>query len=102
MVQGFGHLCLLFASSCAQIYVCVENIFVAAGFNDIRFQYEPIAAAFAHELTMGGHERLAVVMDIGGGTSDFTIMRLSEQHIQKTDRQDDILANAGIRVGGSQ
>lgn len=79
----------------------LENIFVAAGFNDIRFQYEPIAAAFAHELTMGGHERLAVVMDIGGGTSDFTIMRLSEQHIQKTDRQDDILANAGIRIGGN-
>ncbi len=76
-------------------------IFSAAGFKHIRFQYEPIAAAFAHELTMGDKERLAVVMDIGGGTSDFTIMRLSERYIKKHDRQEDILSNAGIRVGGN-
>ncbi len=79
----------------------LEAIFTAAGFKHIRFQYEPIAAAFAHELTMGDKERLAVVMDIGGGTSDFTIMRLSERYIKKQDRQDDILSNAGIRIGGN-
>ncbi len=79
----------------------LEAIFAAAGFNNIRFQYEPIAAAFAHELTMGDTERLAVVMDIGGGTSDFTIMRLSERYIKKQDRQEDILSNAGIRIGGN-
>ncbi|MDD5411315.1 MAG: Hsp70 family protein [Methylobacter sp.] len=79
----------------------LEAIFASAGFKNIRFQYEPIAAAFAHELDMGDTERLAVVMDIGGGTSDFTIMRLSERYIQKQDRQEDILSNAGIRVGGN-
>jgi len=79
----------------------LEAIFAAAGFKNIRFQYEPIAAAFAHELTMGDTERLAVVMDIGGGTSDFTIMRLSERYINKQDRQEDILSNAGIRIGGN-
>jgi hypothetical chaperone protein len=79
----------------------LEAIFASAGFKNIRFQYEPIAAAFAHELNMGDTERLAVVMDIGGGTSDFTIMRLSERYIQKQDRQEDILSNAGIRVGGN-
>jgi hypothetical chaperone protein len=79
----------------------LKSIFAAAGFNEIRFQYEPIAAAFAHELNLGEEERLAVVMDIGGGTSDFTIMRLSGRSIQKTDRQDDILANAGVRIGGN-
>ena len=79
----------------------LEAIFKAAGFKNIRFQYEPIAAAFAHELTMGDTERLAVVMDIGGGTSDFTIMRLSERYIKKHDRQEDILSNAGIRIGGN-
>jgi hypothetical chaperone protein len=42
-----------------------------------------------------------VVMDIGGGTSDFTIMRLSGRYIGKPDRQQDILANAGIRIGGN-
>ena len=79
----------------------LKSIFSAAGFKEIRFQYEPIAAAFAHELALGDKERLAVVMDIGGGTSDFTIMRLSGRYIQKIDRQDDILANAGIRIGGN-
>lgn len=79
----------------------LEAIFAAAGFNSIRFQYEPIAAAFAHELTMGDTERLVVVMDIGGGTSDFTIMRLSGRYINKHDRQEDILSNAGIRIGGN-
>ena len=79
----------------------LKSIFAAAGFNEIRFQYEPIAAAFAHELNLGEEERIAVVMDIGGGTSDFTIMRLSGRSIQKTDRQDDILANAGVRIGGN-
>ncbi len=79
----------------------LKAIFAAAGFKNIRFQYEPIAAAFAHELTIGDTERLAVVMDIGGGTSDFTIMRLSERYIKKQDRQEDILSNAGIRVGGN-
>jgi hypothetical chaperone protein len=79
----------------------LEAIFAAAGFKNVRFQYEPIAAAFAHELTMGDEERLAVVMDIGGGTSDFTVMRLSERHIKKHDRQEDILSNAGVRIGGN-
>lgn len=79
----------------------LQAIFAAAGFKHIRFQYEPIAAAFAHELTMGDAERLAVVMDIGGGTSDFTIMRLSERYIKKQDRQEDILANTGVRIGGN-
>ncbi|WP_036304824.1 Hsp70 family protein [Methylobacter tundripaludum] len=79
----------------------LNAIFAAAGFKNIRFQYEPIAAAFAHELTMGDTERLAVVMDIGGGTSDFTVMRLSERYIKKHDRQEDILSNAGIRMGGN-
>lgn len=79
----------------------LEAIFSAAGFKNIRFQYEPIAAAFAHELNMGDTERLAVVMDIGGGTSDFTIMRLSERYINKPDRHEDILSNAGIRIGGN-
>jgi len=79
----------------------LQSIFTEAGFKEIRFQYEPIAAAFAHEIALGDIERLAIVMDIGGGTSDFTIMRLSGRYIEKADRHDDILANAGVRIGGN-
>lgn len=70
------------------------------GFKNIDFQFEPIAAAFAHEVNITG-EKLAIVADLGGGTSDFTVIRLSNQYINKHDRSGDILANTGIRVGGN-
>ncbi|MBI1216098.1 MAG: Hsp70 family protein [Alphaproteobacteria bacterium] len=78
----------------------LEKIARAVGFKNILFQFEPIAAAFAHERRVRG-EKLALVVDIGGGTSDFTVIRLSEERGKKTDRQEDILANTGLRVGGN-
>lgn len=70
------------------------------GFKHITFQFEPIAAAFAHETNVKG-EQLALVTDLGGGTSDFTVIRLSDAFIHKADRSSDILANTGIRIGGN-
>ncbi|XWW43697.1 Hsp70 family protein [Fibrella sp. USSR17] len=70
------------------------------GFKYIEFQFEPIAAAFAHEARLSG-EKLAIVADLGGGTSDFTVIRLSNKSIYKTDRSSDILANTGVRIGGN-
>ncbi|MBS4773314.1 MAG: Hsp70 family protein [Proteobacteria bacterium] len=70
------------------------------GFAHIEFQYEPIAAAFAHEAKLKA-EKLACVVDIGGGTSDFTIIRLGGGRDGKPDRRDDILASAGVRIGGN-
>lgn len=70
------------------------------GFKNIEFQYEPIAAAFAHESKIE-KEKLACVIDIGGGTSDFTIIKVGKNLMQKTNRKDDILASTGVRVGGN-
>ena len=70
------------------------------GFKNVEFQFEPIAAAFAHEVNVVG-EKLALVADIGGGTSDFSVIRLSSKYVGKTDRSSDILANTGVRVGGN-
>lgn len=78
----------------------LKQIAAKAGFENIVFQYEPIAAAYAHEAGIRG-EKLACVIDIGGGTSDFTIIRLGEKLKTKTDRKDDILANSGVRIGGN-
>jgi len=72
----------------------------SVGFKNIEFQFEPIAAAFAHEVKISG-EKLAIVADLGGGTSDFTVIRLSGQNIGKTNRASDILANTGVRIGGN-
>lgn len=78
----------------------LKRISQAAGFQNIEFQYEPIAAAFAHESLVAG-EKLACVVDIGGGTSDFTIIKIGRNLINKLDRQDDILASTGVRIGGN-
>lgn len=72
----------------------------ACGFLQVAFQFEPIAAAFAHEIHIEG-EKLALVIDIGGGTSDFSIIRLGQKLTQKDNRQDDILSATGVRVGGN-
>ncbi len=71
-----------------------------AGFTEVAFQFEPIAAAFAYESGIE-REELVLVVDIGGGTSDFTLVRLSPASAAKTDRRDDILATAGVHVGGT-
>jgi len=78
----------------------LERIARAAGFKDISFQYEPIAAAFAHEQELKS-EKLAFVADIGGGTSDFTVIRLSPSRATSFDRAGDVLANTGVRIGGN-
>ncbi|PWJ58816.1 putative chaperone protein [Dyadobacter jejuensis] len=70
------------------------------GFKSVSFQFEPIAAAFAHENGLTS-EKLALVVDLGGGTSDFTVIKLSNKNLRKPDRSSDILANTGIRIGGN-
>ena len=78
----------------------LRNIAKQLGFKHISFQYEPIAAAFAHEAKTSG-EKLAIVVDLGGGTSDFTVIRLSQKNMGKADRTGDILSNTGVVIGGN-
>jgi hypothetical chaperone protein len=78
----------------------LRGIAQAVGFRDIAFQYEPIAAAFDYE-TQIAREELVLVADIGGGTSDFSLVRLSPRRAAMPDRRDDILANGGVHIGGT-
>jgi hypothetical chaperone protein len=70
------------------------------GFAHIAFQYEPIAAALDYEQQVA-REELVLIVDIGGGTSDFSIVRVSPERRAKAERGDDILANGGIHIGGT-
>ena len=70
------------------------------GFDQITFQFEPIAAALDYERQIATEE-VALIADIGGGTSDFSIVRLGPQRHGKADRIADILANDGVRIGGT-
>jgi hypothetical chaperone protein len=72
----------------------------AQGYRQVEFQFEPIAAALDYEQRVTGEE-LALVADIGGGTSDFTVIRVSPQRARATDRRSDILATGGVHVGGT-
>lgn len=70
-----------------------------AGFSEVRFELEPIAAAYHYEHTLTQPE-LALVADFGGGTTDFCLMRLSPGSGQPRDRTGDIVATGGVAVAG--
>ena len=72
----------------------------AAGFTDVAFQFEPIAAALDYESTVR-EEQIVLVADIGGGTSDFSLVRVGPARHGRLERQDDILATHGIHVAGT-
>jgi hypothetical chaperone protein len=78
----------------------LEAIARRAGFRDVTFVYEPIAAAHHYEQTVQSEE-LVLIADIGGGTSDFSIIRVGPRLRGRADRGRDVLANAGVRVGGT-
>ncbi len=71
-----------------------------AGFTEVAFQMEPIAAALDYEQRLT-HETTALVVDIGGGTSDFTVIRLNPARSQRANRNTDILATTGVHLGGT-
>lgn len=77
----------------------LEEIARQVGFTHIAFQYEPLAAAFDYESRVTSEE-LVLVVDIGGGTSDFSLIRVGPERAGKDDRRDDILAHGGIHIGG--
>lgn len=70
------------------------------GFKHIAFQYEPIAAALHYEQSVQSEE-IVMIVDIGGGTSDFSILRVSPGRARAIDRTGDILATGGLRLGGT-
>jgi len=78
----------------------LENIARKAGFRDLAFVYEPIAAAYHYEETVA-REETVLIADIGGGTSDFTVIRVGPKQSLRADRSSDILANDGVRIGGT-
>jgi hypothetical chaperone protein len=78
----------------------LSDIAGAAGFRQVAFQFEPIAAAFDYESRID-REEVVLVADIGGGTSDFSLIRLSPQRAQRIDRRSDILASGGVHIGGT-
>lgn len=70
------------------------------GFREVSFQFEPVAAALHYETTVQ-REELVLIVDIGGGTSDISLVRVGPWRAAAADRSADILGNDGIRLGGT-
>jgi hypothetical chaperone protein len=84
----------------AKAQAALERAARAVGFAEVHFQYEPIAAALDYETTID-REQLVLVADIGGGTSDFSLVRVGPARRNKLDRRADILANHGVHIAGT-
>lgn len=70
-----------------------------SGFKEVNLQLEPIAAAMHYEVTLK-KEELVLVADLGGGTTDFTLIRLSPDRSKSAERMSDVLGSGGVYIGG--
>jgi hypothetical chaperone protein len=66
-----------------------------AGFKDVQFVPEPLAAAFDYRRQLT-EEKIVLICDFGGGTSDFTLIKLSP----KAFRASDVLSIEGCPLAG--
>jgi hypothetical chaperone protein len=78
----------------------LRDILLDVGFEKIVFQYEPLAAAQCFAKETGGHG-IAFIVDMGGGTTDFTVIDLDKATSTGELPANSILANHGIRLGGT-
>ena len=69
------------------------------GFDQVDFIHEPLAAAYHFEQNIE-QATDAMIVDLGGGTSDVTFCSLSQYKAEQLDREDDIYSTEGIRQGG--
>jgi hypothetical chaperone protein len=70
----------------------VQNL----GVKNVEFQLEPIAAALNYGVTVDSEE-LVLVIDIGAGTSDFSVVKFASIN----QGQAEVISNCGVHIGGN-
>ena len=78
----------------------LTNAAKRVGFKAVEFQYEPVAAGFEYEASLT-HETKVLVVDIGGGTTDCSMLLMGPEFKESIDRDAHLLAHSGIRIGGN-
>ena len=78
----------------------LERAAKRAGFKDVAFLYEPLAAGIDYESNLTQNQKVLVV-DIGGGTSDCSFVQMGPDFRGNSDRDNDFLAHSGKRIGGN-
>ena len=84
----------------AQAQGILERAAKRAGFRDVVFQYEPVAAGLDFEASLQEEKRVLVV-DIGGGTTDCSLLLMGPKWHDRLDRENSLLGHSGCRVGGN-
>src|SRR5262245_8238420 len=66
-----------------------------AGFDNVRFLPEPVAAAYKYQRQLD-HDELVLIADFGGGTSDFSLVHLKPGNSSETS----VIGTDGVGIAG--
>jgi hypothetical chaperone protein len=77
----------------------LREAFLAAGFERVEFEMEPVAAACAYEASLD-HDELILIGDFGGGTSDFSLLQVGPGVRRRGRTPQDLLGNSGVGLAG--
>jgi len=72
---------------------------IKAGFEEVLFEYEPVGAAYYYESSLD-HDELILIGDFGGGTSDFSLLRVGPTVRKRERAPRDVLGNEGVPLAG--
>ena len=77
----------------------LRGAFALAGFESVELELEPVAAAYSYQATLD-HDELILIGDFGGGTSDFSLLRVGPGVRRRGRTPQDVLGNSGVRLAG--
>jgi hypothetical chaperone protein len=77
----------------------LRDAFSNAGFEEVDFEMEPVAAAYSYEASLN-HDELILIGDFGGGTSDFSLLQVGPGVRKRGRTARDLLGNSGIGLAG--
>jgi len=77
----------------------IDSAAAKVGFKDVQFLMEPVAAAYDYERQLSD-DKLVLILDLGGGTTDCSMIKVGPSYVNLIDRQECILSHTGKRIGG--
>ncbi len=77
----------------------LRKAFAIAGFDEVQFLPEPVAAAYKYRQRLD-HDELVLIADFGGGTSDFSLVKLKPAQASPSELPDQVIGNDGVGIAG--
>ncbi|WP_340678695.1 molecular chaperone [Paraglaciecola sp.] len=83
----------------AQALDIIGSAALKVGYKQVEFLMEPVAAAYDYERQLS-RDKLVLILDLGGGTTDCSMIQIGPGFVHQQDRQSGILSHTGQRIGG--